>query len=323
MTIYKRKRYKVMLYFIINETSRGGRSVGIWQQTEIFLQEQGIEYKAWRTTHGGHAKELARELCQNVKDEICLVVVGGDGTVNEVINGITCFERVRLGLIPAGSGNDFARGMGIPREPRENLKRILEGQKKSSEDVPEIDLGQVSWQGCEKPRLFAISSGMGMDALVCKKTLTSKIKPVLNKIHLGKLTYLILTVQSLFGMETTEAAVHFDKKGQRNLSKIIFIAAMNFRAEGGGVPMAPQALATDGKLSVCTVWGIPKWLTFLCLPFLVAAKHLWIRGFEVTDCGEFGIKTKAPMELHADGEYLGDVAEAHFTCLPGKLRMLL
>lgn len=312
-----------MLYFIVNETSRSGKSAGIWQQIQILLAEKNISYKAWKTEYKGHAQKLAGEICQAEDDDICIVVVGGDGTVNEVINGMHGFEKVRFGLLPAGSGNDFARGLQISRNPVESLERILSCMESGRDYAHVIDLGEVSWEGCEGPRKFAISAGMGMDALVCKKTLTSKIKPFLNKLHLGKLTYLILTVQSLFSMETTEAAVHFDGKGQTNLKKIIFLAAMNLRAEGGGVPMAPDAVATDGKLSVCTVWGIPKWRTFFCLPFLVAAKHLWIRGFDVTNCVEFGVKSKGRMVLHADGEYLGDVTEAQFTCLPGKLRMLL
>mgnify|MGYP006895530723 FL=1 len=103
---------------------------------------------------------------------------------------------------------------------------------------------------------------------------------------------------------------------------MIFAAAMKFRAEGGGVPMAPGAEAQDGKLSVCMAWGIPKWRTFLCLPLLVTANHLRIRGFEVTNCKEYDLKLKTPMVLHADGEYCGDVTEMHFQCLQKKLHVM-
>ena len=98
---------------------------------------------------------------------------------------------------------------------------------------------------------------------------------------------------------------------------------MNFKAEGGGVPMAPKADATDGKLSICSVHGIPKWRTFLCLPFLVAAKHTGIRGFDIDDCGTCEVRLKDPMVLHADGEYCGDVTKLQFRCLPGMLRVML
>ena len=244
-------------------------------------------------------------------------MVGGDGTANEVINGMTHFEKVRFGVIPTGSGNDLARGLGITGTPTEVIGHVLNCR----EDYV-MDLGQVSWNGCEKPRLFAISAGAGLDALVCKKALKSKVKDALNKLHLGKLTYLFLTVQSLFTMQTTDAGAVFDGKGQKNHKKMIFAAAMNFRAEGGGVPMAPGADAQDGKLSVCMAWGIPKWRTFLCLPLLVTANHLRIRGFEVTNCKEYDLKLKTPMVLHADGEYCGDVTEMHFQCLPKKLHVM-
>ena len=122
-------------------------------------------------------------------------------------------------------------------------------------------------------------------------------------------------------LDGTAAAL--DETPERKLDRIIYIAAMNFKAEGGGVPMAPKADATDGKLSICSVHGIPKWRTFLCLPFLVAAKHTGIRGFDIDDCGTCEVRLKDPMVLHADGEYCGDVTKLQFRCLPGMLRVLL
>lgn len=306
-----------MLCFIVNEHSRSGKGAAIWKEAEAVLKDKNIPYEAYVTEYEGHACTLVHEICERPEDDIRLVVVGGDGTANEVINGMTHFEKVRFGVIPTGSGNDLARGLGITGSPADVMEHILN----CKEDYV-MDLGEVSWNGGEKPRLFAISAGAGLDALVCKKALKSKVKDTLNKIHLGKLTYLFLTVQSLFSMQTTDAGAVFDGKGQQNRKKMIFAAAMNFRAEGGGVPMAPKADAQDGKLSVCMAWGIPKWRTFLCLPLLVTAKHLRIRGFEVTDCREYRLKLKTPMVLHADGEYCGDVTEMHFKCLPRKLHVL-
>ena len=310
-----------MLYFIVNEKSRSGKGAKIWREVQRALHERGVGYKAFVTEAVGHARQLAKKVCELDGGDICFVVVGGDGTANEVIGGITDFDRVRFGVIPTGSGNDLARGLGIQGSPTECLDEILSCME-SEEGTARIDLGMVSWNDGEASRLFAVSAGIGLDALVCKKALGSKVKDFLNKIHLGKLTYLILTVQSLFSMATTDAVGYFDGRGQRNYKKSICFAAMNFSAEGGGVPMAPSASACDGRLSVCGIFGIPKWRTFCCLPFLVAAKHTWIRGFEVTDCRECTIRLKRPMVLHADGEYCGDFTEVKFTCLPRKLRVL-
>lgn len=312
-----------MLYFIVNEKARSGKGARIWHEVQTVLHEEHINYKAWITEYEGHAFSLAEKICNIEEDEdICLVALGGDGTANEVINGMSNFEKVRFGIIPTGSGNDLARGLGIDGSPAEKLNMILDCMKKGKDASAVIDLGQVTWKGGRRPRLFAISAGAGLDALVCKKALKSKLKDFLNKIHLGKLTYLFLTVQSLFSMQTTGAAVRYDKMGQENYKGVIYVAAMNMRAEGGGVPMAPSADICDGRLNVCSASGIPKWKAFLFLPFLVAAKHEAIRGFDIRVCGRCDIHLKQPMVLHADGEYCGEVTEIHFECLPQKLRVL-
>ena len=292
-----------MLCFIVNEHSRSGKGAKIWKEAEAVLKKKNIAYESYVTQYEGHAFSLAHDICECGADDIQLVVVGGDGTANEVINGMTHFEKVRFGVIPTGSGNDLARGLGITGTPTEVIGHVLNCR----EDYV-MDLGQVSWNGCEKPRLFAISAGAGLDALVCKKALKSKVKDALNKLHLGKLTYLFLTVQSLFTMQTTDAGAVFDGKGQKNHKKMIFAAAMNFRAEGGGVPMAPGADAQESR-------GLGD-------VYKRQANHLRIRGFEVTNCKEYDLKLKTPMVLHADGEYCGDVTEMHFQCLPKKLHVM-
>ncbi|MGN0348095.1 MAG: diacylglycerol/lipid kinase family protein [Roseburia sp.] len=311
-----------MLYFIVNEKSRSGKGAAIWREVKEALEEKQIPYEYHVTEYAGHARKLSEDICTANSENLCLIVLGGDGTANEVINGMKNFDRVRFGTIPTGSGNDLARGLGITGTPKEQLERILCCMQAGEEAAWRMDLGQVSWGTGEETRLFAISAGVGLDAIVCKKALKSRLKDFLNKLHLGKLTYLLLTVQSLFSMKTVDAGIKFDGKGQRNRKNAICFAIMNFKAEGGGVPMAPKANACDGKLSVCSIFGIPKWLTFLCLPFLVAAKHTWIPGFEVTDGSACELYLKKPMVLHADGEYCADVTRVQFVCLPGCLRVL-
>lgn len=307
-----------MIYFIVNSKSRTGKGLDIWKQVREHLKQNNVDFKAFETKYEGHATLLAEKICRLPYDEITLVTIGGDGTVNEVINGITDFNKVRFGVIPTGSGNDFARGLDITDDPILQTDIII-----NSTTTDTIDIGKVWWEGCEKPRYFAISAGVGLDAIVCKKALTSKLKTFLNKLHLGKLTYIILTVQTLFSMETAEVKATLDDGEEREFSKLIFAAAMNFRAEGGGVPMAPRADAKDGLLSMCIVHGIPKWVTFFCLPFLVLAKHEWIKGFDIVNCKRCEIKLDKPVVLHEDGEYCADVEHVVMECVPGKLRLIV
>ena len=86
--------------------------------------------------------------------------------------------------------------------------------------------------------------------------------------------------------------------------------------------MAPKASPTDGMLSLSMAHGIPKFVTFFCLPLLVAAKHEGIKGFTVIDAPVLRLHADQPLVLHADGEYCGDVTDVEFVCLSGKLRLL-
>ncbi len=159
--------------------------------------------------------------------------------------------------------------------------------------------------------------------LSVRKHCIQTAKSFLNRIHLGKLTYLVLTVQSLFTMDTAEAVVECgDNHKIYRLHKTIFAVAMNLQAEGGGIPMAPHASCTDGMLSLSSAHGIPKAITFFCLPFLVAAKHEKIRGFTTIESPVIRVHTSKPVVLHADGEYCGDVRNVEFTCLSEKLQLL-
>lgn len=305
-----------LIYFIVNTKSGTGRGYTIWKSVKDYMIEHAINFKAVETKYIGHATELAGQVCELPVEELKLVVIGGDGTINEVINGITDFSKIRFGIIPTGSGNDFARGLGIGQEPITQLKRIIE-----SEATENIDLGCLRLGKDNEKRYFAISAGVGLDAIVCKKALDSRLKKILNKVHLGKLTYLILTIQTLFSMKTAKLTAELDARVYE-LDKVIFAAFMNFRAEGGGVPMAPKADARDGRLSMCMVHGIPKWKTFFCLPFLVAGKHENIRGVDIVDCKRCRLQISEPFVTHADGEYCGAVTDITYECLPGRLRLI-
>ena len=309
-----------MLYFIVNETSRSGKTRQIWKDIQQSLIKADVSYEYMITQGRDHATKLASEISQRPEDNICIVVIGGDGTMNEVINGIADFDKVRFGIIPTGSGNDFGGGLDLPKSPEENLQRIISSYKAGEDSYRAVDIGLVRW-GQNQKKLFGISSGIGLDAIVCKKALSSKLKNVLNKLGLGSLTYVLLTIITLFSMKTADFEISYDNN-KSTLKKTIFAAAMNLRAEGGGVPMAPDANPYDGKLSISSASGIPKWITFLCLPFLVAGKHTHIKGFNLVSCREASIHSNQKMTLHADGEYVADVTDLTFRVYPQKLRLM-
>ena len=118
-------------------------------------------------------------------------------------------------------------------------------------------------------------------------------------------------------------AVKVDGSSIKNFKRTIFAAAMNAKAEGGGVPMAPKASVQDGLISTCFVYKFTKLGALIRLPFLATGTHEHFNGFKVFDCKEIDIKIKKPIALHTEGEYLGDVTEVHYSCLPGIMRCMV
>lgn len=306
-----------MYYFIVNTHAKTGNSIRTWEEIKTVLDKQGIPYQVYETLYAGYATEVVRDLTEHENEHINLVIVGGDGSINEVVNGISDFSNISVGVIPAGTGNDFARNLGIKGSAVDVLNDIL-----TSKEETKLDLTRLHWESEKRSRVFAISSGVGFDALVTKRNTASRIKPFCNKLGLGKLSYLIATVQSLFLMRTYGADITIEDEPVRNFHRVIFSSAMNLRAEGGGIAMAPRATATDGLISFCVAAEIPWYKLPFYLLLLVLAKHENLKLFHVYNCSKCYIHTNKPVTIHCDGEYLGEASELWYECLPQKLSIL-
>lgn len=306
-----------MYHFIVNIHGASGKAFLKWNKIKELLKAKNVEFKVHVLQRAGHATQIAKEISQSEENDIKIVVIGGDGTINEVLNGITSFERIKLGVIPTGSGNDFSRGINAPRHDQEKALDLILNSKGDKK----IDLGCVEADG--KRKVFAISSGFGLDAIVGTTVNTSKIKKIMNFIHLNKLSYALLTVATLFKMQTYKAKISFDGSELVSFEKLIFMAAMNLPAEGGGVPMAPDAKGNDGQLSVCIAYGLPKWITFFKFPLLCLGKHSNSKGFLIKNCKTLDLFSEEPSVSHTDGELFGNLTKIHYECLPSKLTLLI
>ena len=165
-----------MYIFIVNPASRSGHASQIWTEIETLLKERNILYRVYFTSHRGHGTKLAQQLTKDLSSRTTLIVVGGDGTVNEVLNGIEHPEHIILGYIPTGSGNDFAKGMALPSDPQKALELIL-----SPNSYRTVDIGVLKYseKDTEKIRKFAVSTGIGFDAAICHQALVSRLKVLL------------------------------------------------------------------------------------------------------------------------------------------------
>lgn len=288
-----------MYHFIVNPNSRTGTGIKIWNEVKAILLKEQIPCKVCFTDHACHASELMSALCEQGLP-FTAVILGGDGTINEAIQGITRPELVTLGYIPIGSGNDFARDYQLPLEPSEALLNIL-----SPKRIVPMDLGCVTGSDSRK-RLFAGSSGMGYDAAVCLEALGSPIKKALNRLKLGKFTYIAIALHQIFTFAPCAVTVRLDGGARMRYPRTYFVCVMNHPYEGGGLMLAPFADGGDGLLDVCIVSGLPKALLLLLLPTAFFGKHLCFRRYiTYRRCRSVTLRAPRPLAVHTDGESFG------------------
>lgn len=308
-----------MYHFIINPKSCSGKGIRHWWTVKDELDRQDITYTADFTKQEGHATELARDICVKYEGPKNLVVLGGDGTLNEVINGIDNYDDVILGYIPSGSSNDLARSLNIPKNPLKSLSNVLKPNK-----FMYLDYGEITFEEKElKPRKFGCSSGAGYDAGVCVEVQQSSLKKKLNKFGAGKFIYLAIAVKQLFCAKFLDATVVVDGNKRDNYKKVLLISNMIHKFEGGGLKMAPDADPTDGKLNVCLVHGLPRALIMLLLPTIIFGLHIHFKGVESFQCSSIEILLDRKAAVHTDGETPAFSSHMTIRCIPQKIRMIL
>ena len=208
-----------MYYFIVNPSSRSGSGKLVWAGIEQILEQKQIEYRVFFTSYRYHATKLAREITSQ-NNKLTLVTVGGDGTVNEVIDGIQDFAKVTFAYIPTGSSNDFARSLKLPATPEAALDNILHPSC-----FRRIDLGQITYG--TYTRRFAGSCGCGFDAAVCQEALSSPIKNALNRLGLGRLTYVGIALKQILLFRPASVSLTFDHSRRLRFPRTYFLSVLN------------------------------------------------------------------------------------------------
>ncbi len=310
-----------MYTFIVNPKARSGLGLTVWNETEEILKKRQIAYRVFFTERRNHATKIVRELMDKEPGEMTLIILGGDGAVNEAVSGITDFSRVTLGYIPIGSGNDFARGMKLSTDSEKALENILDPK-----EILPINIGIVRFRdknGREKERKFAVSCGIGYDAGICHQVLISKWKVWLNKIGLGKLSYPIVGIERLISLKPKPMCVTLNKKHSRFFEKVYFCAAFNTKYEGCGFKFCPDADPTDDRLDVILVEGISKIRVLAMFPVALFGYHVGMKGIHIYRCRRADVASEVPLPVHADGEPVFLHRDVSFSLEPEKLRLIL
>lgn len=288
----------IMYHFIVNPKSKSGRGQLIWNMVEKKLIRLSVSYDVIMTSCVGHARQAAEELSSQ-SEAVTIVVIGGDGTINEVLSGLHLSGHVVLGCIPTGSGNDFAKGMHLPTTPMEALDNILYGRNTLS-----IDLGRIEANG--RTSRFGVSAGMGFDASICHEALSSPIKQTLNKLHLGRLTYFLVALKQIFLYTPSTITLTMDGGRTFTYKKAFFAAAFNQPCEGGGIRICPNARPDDEELDVCIVSDVSRFKVALFLPSAFLGLHTHIKGVHFMRCKTLTVQSDRPLPVHRDGESGGN-----------------
>ena len=308
-----------MYYFIINPNAGSGRGWRIWRRIASYLDRHSIEYQAILTNRTGDGRRAAGELTLQAETPGCILVVGGDGTLNEVLDGLSCHLPVKLGYIPAGKGSDLARSLRISAGPIRCLRRQLAAERGIAVDYGALSFGREE----VRHRRFLVSAGIGYDAAVCQAARTSPMRDRLCRMRLYRLAGLFLALGQIWNCRPSRGYIILDGTKKVEFNNILFISCHIQPTEGGGFLFAPRANGGDGLLEIC-VTSHPNRMKLI--PVILSAltgsrrSHRCSRHFE---CREISIHTDHPLPVHADGESCGIQTEVHADCISGKVRMLI
>lgn len=305
-----------MYHFIINPNSRSGKGLQIWNLIQKELHRRNISHIPHLTTGIRHATEIAQELT-STKQPLNLVILGGDGTVNEVLWGLKNYDLITLGYIPTGSSNDLARSLGISKDPLEALDHILNPGQFSYMDVGTLTLQDYS------SRSFAVSCGIGFDAAVCKEALNSRTKDFLNSLGLGKLTYAAIALKQILSYKPSKGFLLLDDIKKIPLKHTYFISSHIHKYQGGGLMLCPDADSEDGLLDICVVDGLSKLKILIMLPSAFSGKHVHIKGVSIYRCKKAEISMNVSLPVHTDGEFAAEKNEIIVKSEKTKLRIIV
>jgi YegS/Rv2252/BmrU family lipid kinase len=280
---------------------------------ELAFQQAGVPFELVTTHAPGSATKLAAQGVERGCDPI--VAIGGDGTINEVVNGIKQAEssvgrRARLGIIPLGTGSDFIKSLGgiAANDSAGGVRRVAARRARP------IDLGRVQIARGDS-RLFVNAVGMGLDAQVAAESL--------KLTHLkGFAVYLVAILRALTNYQAHSMTVEYDH--QRLQRRLLFASIANGRCQGAGFWLTPNALVDDGLLDLCLVDNLRLDQILRYLPRLMKGTHTTLKQVTIARARHFRVSCAAPVPVATDGEVIAVAArEITVETLPAAIEVLV
>ncbi len=265
------------------------------------------------TVYPTHATELARQAGEQGYEMV--IAMGGDGTVHEVVNGLMQVPENRrpiLGVVPVGSGNDFAHAIGISKQPDHALAHALGG------DASPLDLGLMIDEHGHK-EYFDNTLGIGFDAVV---TIRSHKLPLLR----GFLMYLTAVIQTIV-LNHDPAHVQIETDTEKIDDQVLMTTLCNGGREGGGFMLSPDSKMNDGVMEFLFVRKVSRAMMFRLVPeFMKGTHRRFTKQIRMGACKRFAMTSDRPLYIHADGEIFtsfgSNLHKVTFEILPNALRVV-
>ena len=290
---------EVKWFVVVNPVSGSGRGLSDFPKISKLLRDNDIHCEAVFTEHKCHATELTVYAVEQGYRHI--IVVGGDGTLHEVVNGLFIQKKVdpsevTIAVIAVGTGNDWIKMYGIPRRYSAAIRAIKEGCA-ILQDVAEVEYEESLYR---QKRYMANVAGLGFDAAVIKRMQHSRIKG-----YLGKSAYMCNLVKSFFQHKSTGVKIWIDDRLVYN--NLLFSIAIGVcKYNGGGIQQLPTAIADDGLLDITLIRPVHWWNIIFRLGRLFNGEIYTIGHVSHARGKNIVIESSPEIPLEIDGEMYGN-----------------
>ncbi|HLB18633.1 MAG TPA: diacylglycerol kinase family protein [Gaiellaceae bacterium] len=298
---------KTKTVFLVNPASANGSTGRRWPEIARRAAAAGLNGDALFSRSAGELTELAARAADEGAE--LLVVVGGDGSVHEVANGIAGRSGVEIALIARGTGWDFARSLGVPRGIDRAIDVALSGKTRT------IDLGRATyrlWAGGEGQSFFANVASAGMSGAIAQRANDS------SKALGGKVSYLWATFAVFSRWSSTE--IHVTVDGETRRARMHDVIVANGPYVGGGMKIAPEAVPDDGTFDVLLIGDLTKRDLVLTMPKIFRGTHLPHPKAELLRGAHVSVDAADRLPIELDGEQPG-TTPARFEIVPQALRV--
>lgn len=301
-------------FFIVNPNAGGGKGLKTWNKVRPILNDRGIEYKLSFTDKRGDALNKALLISDSEDNNYTIMVIGGDGTLNEVVNGLKDLRKASIAYIPAGTGNDFARSLKL----NVDTKRLISTYLRDSR-IENIDYGILTADNGRLIKRFINSAGIGYDAAVCHRNIVDNERNRNNRHIKGE--YSFNGLKELISSRPSKGYILMDDGRKVEFNNAFFVSIHIHPFEGGGYKFARLADPKDGMLELCVVSCKNK-LKFAST--LIKGKLGGInnhQGARTFQCKEAHVHLDNPALIHADGEVFSAETDIDVRCIQQQIRI--